>query len=255
MQREMLDSAIVIITIFGTIIGIIVAIIKILSIQKSPHIFFPYFKHSEITFSNGKNEEKISLMIAPIGNRRRRFFGDVAKKISVMLIYEAPDEKGAFSHLGNLSLPWVSNSYRPKIVTENPLNSSIDIQKTLEKNLFHWKERDIPQGRGENVIVAYGIEKTNKIFFATKPALEIILPKDREKKKGLVCIMARLRLEIAGENLPSTLSNFTCILASNWNDMNYPEKITLVKTPNKLRNFLLRLGFRKDVKLLGEGTK
>lgn len=245
----MFDSLLLLIPIAAGIAAIMGAIVTIMTLRKRPHIFFSLFNRTEISIYNDETEQRISLLTAPIGNEKKRFFGETAKKLSAMLIYEAPPNSGRYSHVGNLSLPWVVGSYKPRIKTSRPLKSESNIQKALEHLLFDWKERDIPQGRGDNLAVAYGIEKVNKLFFATKPVLGIPLPST--KKQGARFAVAFIRLEIAGDNLASTLSDMTLIMASNWKDMNFPEKATIVKTPSKLRNFLLRIGFGREVKILG----
>jgi hypothetical protein len=47
----------------------------------------------------------------------------------------------------------------------------------LEKHLFERKETNIPQGRTCALAVAFGIEKTNKMFFASNLPIELTLSK------------------------------------------------------------------------------
>lgn len=245
----MFDLILFWIPIGAAIAGIIGLVVKILTLRKRPHIFFSLFNRAEISIYNEEDEERISLVTAPIGNEKKRFFGETAKKVSAMLIYEAPSGERQYSNICNLNLPWVVGSYPPRIKTKSPLKSERDIQKALEQKLFDWKERDIPEGRGDHLVLAYGIEKGNKVFFATKPAIGIPLPST--KKRGAQFTVAFLRLEVAGENLASTLSNFTFIMASKWDDINVPTNLIKVSTPSRLRNFLLRIGLCREVKVLG----
>jgi len=244
----MFDSIPVIITII-TVTGTIIAVfIGIRTLLKSPHITFSLFKKAEISIYNQENEENITLLTAPIANEKKRYFGDTAKKVSAMVIYRAPFNDNQLGLNASISLPWLdSYGIRTRIVGK--LISEKDIKRALENHFFDRKDRDIPQGRGEHLAVAYGIEKVNKLFFASNPPIEIPLPPP--KKRGTDFTVCPLRLEVAGENLSSTVSEGTVIMANSWNNLAVPKKVTTIKTPSKIRNLLLRMGIGREVKVLG----
>lgn len=234
------------------VLSLIVAIIlAIRTLRKRPFIFFRLFKKTEITIANGKREEKIALLSAPIENKVRSFFGDTAKKTSVNVLYEARSQDGKVQCFAG-EIPWL-NTYETRIEIEDQLKKQKDIQKALEKHFFYREKRDIPQGRGEHLAVAYGIEKTNRLFLATKPPIEIVLPSKSNKRMKMHA--SRLALEIAGENLSSTVSRMTMVIAIDWNNFSVPEKIELVYTPSRLGRILLRLGIGRETKILGSDSK
>ena len=121
--------------------------------------------------------------------------------------------------------------------------------KGSKNHFFDRRERDIPQGRGEHLVVAYGIEKVNKLFFASNPPAEI--PLSSPKKRRIDFTVCPLRLEVAGENLSSTFSEGTVIIANSWNNLTIPKRVTTIMTPSKIRNLLLRIGIGREVKVLG----
>ena len=241
----MFDSILIIVPIVGAIVGVLVGI---RTLRKRPHIIFSLFKKAEISIYNEENEEKISLLSAPIANEKKRYFGDTAKKVSAMVLYRAPTNDGKLGLNASISLPWI-DFYGTRTRIVGPLKTEKDIQRALENHFFDRKERDIPQGRGEHLAVAYGIKKVNKLFLASNPPIEIPLPPPKKRGKELrVCFLA---LEVAGENLSSTVSEGTMIIADRWDNYGYPKKVTTLKTPSKIRNLLLRMGVGREVKVLG----
>ncbi len=242
---EVFDLILIIITIVGAIVGVLVGIRTQL---KRPHILFSLFKKAEISIYNEENEEKISLLSAPIANEKKQYFGDVAKKVSALVLYRAPTNDGKLGLNASIDLPWL-DSYGTRIRIVGQLKTEKDVQRALENYLFDRKERDIPQGRGEHLAVAYGIKKVNKLFLASNPPIEILLPPPKKRGKELWgCFLA---LEVAGENLASTVSDGTMIIADRWNNLTFPKKVTTLKTSSKIRNLLLRMGVGREVKVLG----
>lgn len=234
------------------ILSLIVAItLGIRTLRKRPFIFFQLFRKTEMTIANGKRKEKIALLSAPVGNKVRSFFGDTAKKTSVNVLYEARSQDGKVQVYAG-EMPWL-NTYGTRIEIKDQLENQKDIQDALEKHLFCREKRDIPQGRGEHLAVAYGIEKTNRLFLATKPPIEITLPSKQNRR--LKMHASRLALEIAGENLSSTVSRMTMIIAIDWNNFTFPKKMELIYAPSRFRRILLRLGIGRETKILGSDSK
>lgn len=246
----MFDLILVMFSTIGAIGAIVAIIIGIRTLLKHPFIFFNLFKRTEITIYNGREEEKIALLSAPIGNKKKRFFGDTAKKISVNVLYYAPSKDGKVRPHSN-EIPWLY-SYGTRIEIEGTLRTRRDIQKALEKHFFNREKLDIPQGRGEHLAVAYGIEKSNKMFLATNPPIELPLPPHQNRWK--VMHSYTLALEVAGENLPSSQSRSTVLFAFNWNNFSVPKRVTAIYTPNKIRNFLLSIGIGREKKVLGSDS-
>jgi hypothetical protein len=230
--------------------GIITASVGLRTLLKGPHITFSLQK-ADFCLYNREHEERISLLLAPVANKKQRFFGETAKKVSASVIFRAPCDGERLGLNASAGLPWMKSfGSRQKIVEQ--LRSEEDIQSALEDHLFDRTERDIPQGRGEYLIVAYGIEKTNKLYLASNPPIEIPLPPHVKalKKPKIVFTGCFFRLEIAGENLPSTLSEGSVIFGDSWSNWSFPAKVTTIRTPSKFRNLLLRLGIRQEVKVL-----
>ena len=236
--------------IVGTIAAIIGATVGLRTLLKHPHITFSLQKVDFCLCSRGC-EERISLLLALVVNKKRRFFGEIAKKVSASVIFRAPSDDEWPGLNASAGLPWMRPfGSRQKIAEQ--LKSEEDIQQALENHLFDRTERDIPQGRGECLIVAYGVEKTNKLYLASNPPIEIPLPHTVKapSKPKIVLTGCFFRLEIAGENLPSTLSEGSIILGNSWNNWSVPSKVITIRTPSKLRNLLLRLGICREVKVL-----
>lgn len=247
----MLDLIPVIAGIIGITGGVIGAFVGLRALLRKPHIIFSLPKKAKISFYNEENEENITLLMAPVANKKKLGFGDVAKKVSAMVIYRAPADDNKWRLNANIDLPWLKSfGTRTKIVGQ--LNSEEDIRKALEDHLFDRKEREIPQGRGEHLAVAYGVEKTDKLFLASNPPIGIPLPPP--KKRQTAYTSCPFRLEVAGENLSSTVSEGTMIVGNSWNNWSIPEKVTTLWTPSRFRNILLCLGFGREVKVLGSKT-
>lgn len=241
----MFDTALIILSLVGTIIGLFAGI---RTLFKKPKIDFSLDKKI-ITMSNDKKEQKIALLIAKIGNKRRRLLGDVAKGITSCVLYRAPIEDDYIGLNSSIGLPWLENFESITKVSED-LETPDEIVKALEKNLFEREEIDLPQGRARALAVAYGIESTNKLYLASNPAIEIPLPRNDVEKRAIfsVCFF---RLEIAGENLPSTNSKGgSCILANSWTNWTFPSKIETTHSTNKFNNFLLGIGIGRRTKVI-----
>ena len=236
--------------IVGTIAAIIAASVGLRTLLKGPHIIFSLQK-ADFCLYNTEHEERISLLLASVGNKKQRFLGEMAKKVSVLVVFRVPSRDKWPGLNASALIPYFKSfGGRQKIVEQ--LASEEDIQQALEDYSFDRTERDIPQGRGEYLTVAYGIEKTNKLYLASNPPIEIPLPphvKATKKPKShfTACFF---RLEIAGENLPSTLSEGSVIFGDSWNNWSFPVKVTTLHTPSKFRNLLLRLGIRREARIL-----
>jgi len=57
-------------------------------------------------------------------------------------------------------------------------------------------------------------------------------------------------LEVAGENLASVYMNGNCIFAESWDNWSYPISAETIHTPSRIQNFLIRLGFKRKIKVL-----
>jgi len=241
----MFDLILIIIPIVGAIVTVLVGM---RTLRKRPHIIFSLLKKAEISIYNEENEEKISLLSAPIANEKKRYFGDTAKKVSAMVLYRAPSNDSKLGLNASIGLPWL-DSYGTRTRVVGQLKTEKDIQRALENHFFDRKERDIPQGRGEHLVVAYGIKKVNKLFLASNPPIGIPLPPPKKRGKELhSCFLA---LEVAGENLSSTVSGGTMLIVDSWDNFTFPKKAITVKTPSRIRNLLLRMGIGREVKVLG----
>jgi hypothetical protein len=246
----LLDFIVSIIAATGSIIGIVLAI---RSWRKKPHVRF-LIQRADFTLFNNQKEENVSLLLCRIFNQKH-FFGDAAKKVSGRVIYKAPTddfESGLDAFAG---IPW-GKTFHDKFRIEMNLNSEEDVINAIETALFRRTSVDIPEGRGDTLIVAYGIQISNKLYLASDPSIEIPLPEalelslERPLKRRAVMTCCPLRVEIAGENLPSTVSEGTMIFGSDWNNWTYPAKVETVKTPSVFLNFLLRLGIGKETKVI-----
>lgn len=142
----MFDLITIIVSIFGISGAIITVIVGIRTLRKRPRITFS-LKKVEISLNAQEHEEKVTLLLAPVGNEKQRFTGDVAKKVSGMVLYRAPIDDGTVGLNASIDLPWIKTSFGASIRTVKQLKSEEDIQLALEEHLFDRKERDIPQGR------------------------------------------------------------------------------------------------------------
>lgn len=246
----MLNSILTLFAILGGIGVVVTLIVGIRSLFRRPQIRFNLFDRAKITLYNESTTQRLFIISAPIANTKKGFFGDSAKKTIGMIHYRAPtEEENDFVGLNTaISLPWLNN-YSQKIKVSGKLDTEEEIREALEKTLFDRTENNIPQGMGNHLAVAYTIEKTNKMFLASNPPIQIEFPK--YKKNRTQFAMCSLRLSIAGENIPSTISKGTFIMANRWDNFTVPEKIVTEKTPSKIRNFLLRLGIGKNQEILG----
>jgi len=236
--------------IIGTVAAIIATSVGLRTLLKRPHIIF-LLQKADFCLYNKEQEERISLLLASVGNKKRRFLGEMAKKVSVLVVFRVPSRDKRPGLNASALIPYFKSfGGRQKIVEQ--LASEEDIQKALEDYSFDRTERDIPQGRGEYLTIAYGIEKTNRLYLASDPPIEIPLPPHkkatkRPKSDFTACLF---RLESAGENLPSTLSEGSIICGDSWNNWSFPTKMTALYTPSRFRNLLLRLGIRREAKIL-----
>lgn len=240
--------------IVGITAGIIAASVGLRTLLKAPHITFSLQK-ADFRLYNREHEERISLLLAPVANKKQFFLGEMAKKASALVLFRAPSEDKWPGLNASAGLPWMKSlGGRQKI--DEQLKSEDDIQQALEDHLFDRTERDIPQGRGEYLVVAYGIEKNNKLYLASNPPIEILLPPPVKvsKKPKIAFPACFFRLEIAGENLPSTLSEGSVIFGESWSDWWFPAKVITMRTPSKFRNLLLRLGIGREIKVLKSKT-
>lgn len=160
----------ILITAIGASASIAAIIIATRTFLKGPRITFA-LKKTDISFYNQKNTENVALLIAMIANPKRWFWGDTAKKLSVMVLYQAPSDEDWPGLNASIDLAWLKPSQARIRIDEQP-ESKEDFQGILENYLFEHTEKDIPQGRGECVAVAYGIERLNKLFLASNPPIE-----------------------------------------------------------------------------------
>lgn len=72
-----------ILTIVAATCSIIAAFAAIRALLKGPHITFSLTK-AEISLYNQEHEESITLLMASVANKKKSYFGDVAKKVSGM---------------------------------------------------------------------------------------------------------------------------------------------------------------------------
>jgi hypothetical protein len=57
-------------------------------------------------------------------------------------------------------------------------------------------------------------------------------------------------LEVAGENLPSLDMNGNWIMYDSWDNWSYMASVKEIHSISKWQNFLIKLGFKKKIKLL-----
>lgn len=150
-----------------------------------------------------------------------------------------------------IGLPWLE-SFGTRTRVFEQLESEEDILRALEAHLFERKDMDIPQGREKYMAVAYGIEKTDKLFLASSPPIEIPLPPPEKRQEMFTS--CPLRLEVAGENFQSTYSEGTVIIANSWVNWSIPSEVRTIMTPSKIRNLLIRIGFGRKVKVIDVKT-
>lgn len=242
-MSEIVSVTITIITVAGILVGVYTGLLSL----KKPHLSFSIDKAKTTLFNEKNEEENISLLIAYVANKRKHNLGDVAKGITACVCYRAPDNNTQWGLNASIGLPWLENfTTRTKIPEK--LKSQEDIVNGLEKHLFTRKEVDLPQGRTGGLAVAFGIERTNSMFLASNPPIEIQLPSADEPNVAFAACF--IRLEVAGENIPSTLSEGTVIVAKKWNEWTFPTEVEAVSTPSSFKNMLLRLGIGKRQKVI-----
>jgi hypothetical protein len=244
-ETDMDGSVSILITAIGACASITALIIVARTLFKGPRVTFS-LKKTDISFYNQENTENITLLFAPIVNPKRWFLGDTAKKLSGLVLYRAPSDENWPGLNASIGLPWLK-TFEIRIRIDEQLKSKEGFQKTFETCLFDRKEKDIPQGRGECLAVAYGVERLHKLFLASDPSIEIPLPSGTDPQTFNA---TWLRLEVAGENLKSSQSEGTMILARDWKNWTYPTAVMTLYTPSKLRNLLLLLGFGRKKKVL-----
>ena len=160
--------------IVGVIAGIIGASLGLRVLLKGPHITFSLQK-ADFRLFNQEQEEKLSLLLASVANRKKPFFGEMAKKVSVLVLFRAPSDDNWPGLNASAGLPWLKSFGGKKGIVEQ-LKSEGDIKRAVEEHVFDRTDRNIPEGRGEFLVVAYGVEKSNKLYLAANPPIEIPLP-------------------------------------------------------------------------------
>lgn len=241
---DIVSVLVTVITVAASIIGVVLGIV----ILKKPHITFALHKSIVSLVNEEKEEETLSLLWASIANKKKLYLGDVAKNITVCVLYRAPASDNSVGLNFSNGLPWSLETFTPRTKISQKLSSCEDVQNALEQHFFMRKETDLPQGRATGLAVAYGIKSINKIFLATKPPIEIPLPNpDRPQEAFTGCF---LRLEVAGENLASTQSEGTFIMARDWKNWSVPSKVETIRSSNILENALLRIGFRRRKRVI-----
>jgi hypothetical protein len=223
-----------------TIFGLVIRVLR------GPHVAFMLDK-AEIVLCNKKHKENITLLMASVANRKKYLFGDVAKKISAMVVYRAPVRDGKVGLNALIDLPWL-RPFSASTQVSFQLKSEEDIRAVLENQFFDRQSVDIPQGRAGYLAVAYGIEKTDRLFLASNPPIEIHLPPPEKRHDTFTS--CPFRLEVAGENLQSIYSEGTVIMANSWRNWSIPTEVITLFTPSRTRNLLLRIGFGRKKKVL-----
>lgn len=236
----------VIVGIASLIAAVITIAISISHIRK-PRIIFK-LQRANITLTSKGRKEGVSFLVAHVINKKG-LFGDAAKDVNVKIVYKVkPNSEDDDRTTASTDLPWI----RPTTDTvpiEQHLKTEKDLLKAVKTTFFDWSSHNIPQGRDEIVAVAFGIERSNKLFLASDNRIEMPIAKDARRLNFIpIC------LEVAGSNVSSQLSKSTMILAGGWNNWTFPEKAVLVHTPSRLRNLLLRLGFKEETKFI-DGLK
>jgi hypothetical protein len=233
------------------IIGLVASIITVIAgfyVFRKPHLSFILDK-AIFSLTNGASEKAdISLLLALVSNMKRRFLGDTAKSVTACLFFRSEPVTGKSMGLdSSIGLPWLENFAVTNKIPEK-LTSQEDIMNALEKHLFERKETNIPQGRGRGLAVAFGIEKTNKMFFASDPPIEITLPPPNQPRVAFHAVF--LNLEIAGENLASRQEAGTLLMVKNWNEWTIPTKVEKLSTPSIWKNMLLNFGIGRKQKVI-----
>ena len=200
---------------------------------------------AKLSIRDNTKSVKISLLLANVWNKNS-FFGDFAKQISVNLLVHEPINEGEIVQIST-GLPFLKE-VGAETYSSNEIQSEKDIIEQLEATYFQRSKNEIPQGRGETLVVAYGIEFGNKLFFASNPPMEIPLPKNDEKQWHMR--LKPFNLEVAGENLASLQMDGNQIMFEGWDKWSYMNSEEIIHTPSKFQNFLIQLGFKKKIKLL-----
>jgi len=233
------------------IIGLFFTIIAVITgfyVFRKPHLSFILDK-TDFSLTNQVEEKaNISLLLAQVSNKKRQFLGDAAKNATVCLLYRSePVNEKSMGLDSSIGLPWLENFAISNKIPEK-LTSQEDVLSALEKHLFERGETDIPQGRARTLAVAFGIEKTNKIFFASNPPIELTLPSASQPQAPFTGVF--LNLEIAGENFSSTRESGTLLMMKNWNEWTIPSKVETLSTPRTWKNMLLLLGIGRKQKVI-----
>jgi hypothetical protein len=245
---DVISIVIAAITVIASIIGVLLGVIAL----RKPHITFSLEKIEMSLFNKEGEEENFSILTATVSNKKKFYLGDTAKNITACVLYRAPANDESMGLNFSNGLPWLETFTLKNEIPEK-LTTQSDAIKALELHFFERKETILPQGRATGLAVAYGIESTNKIFLATKPPVEIPLPSQTIPKADLTACF--LRLEVAGENVASTQSEGTVIMAKNWKEWSIPSKVEALNTPSVFKNILLRLGIGKRQKVIEVKTK
>jgi len=244
---DIVSVVVTLISIAAAIIGVALGIL----ILKKPHITFTLDKSSVSLVNEEKEEETLSLLWAIVANKKKLYLGDAAKNITACALYRAPANDNSIGLNFSNGLPWLE-TFTAHTKISQKLSSYEDVQNALEQHFFIRKETDLPQGRATGLAVAYGIKSINRIVLATKPPIEIPLPNpDRPQEAFTGCF---LRLEVAGENLASTQSEGTFIMAKDWENWSVPSKVETTRSSNILENALLRIGFHRRKKVIDVRT-
>jgi hypothetical protein len=240
---DVVSAVITIISIAASIIGVFLGIL----ILKKPHITFTLDKSKISLYNEEKEEETVSLLWASIANKKKRYLGDTAKNITACVLYRAPANDNSVEPNFSNGLPWLE-TFTSRTKIPQKLSSYEDVLGALEQHFFIRKETNLPQGRATGLAVAYGIKSINKIFLATKPPVEIPLP--HPDKPHVAFTGCFLRLEVAGENLVSTQSEGTFIMARDWENWTVPSKVETIRSSNMLETALLRIGMSRKQKVV-----
>jgi len=243
----MIDIFFVTISIIG-LVATIITIITGLYVFRKPHLSFILDKADFSLTNNASEKADISLLFALVSNKKKQLLGDAAKNVTACLFYRSePVTEKSIGLDSSIGLPWLENFTVNNKIPEK-LTSQEDIINALEKHLFERKETNIPQGRTRGLAVAFGIEKTNKMFFASNPPIGIILPSPNQAQATFHAVF--LNLEIAGENLASKQEAGTLLIVKNWNEWTVPSKVETLLTPSIWKNMLLNLGIGRKKKFI-----
>lgn len=226
-------------TLVLTSIIVLIALVSLLVQLKRPHITFSLIHSRLPVHLNGKLLKELDILAASVVNQKGRL-GDSARGIRCALMRNAIDldrnALGTFYH----ELPWTRDHTDEIRVTKIP-QTETDFAKLLEAGLFTRDPLTLPQGHGAVVAIAYRIKDGSRILYASRRPVESDIPP--EEKKGL---WVPFRIEVAGENLPSTVSNPSFLTVFRGQPWTVPESSRLQFSPSKLRNSLLRLGIQTE---------